>query len=812
MRHLLLILLITTCSSLRAQTVYQPPQVAPATKWQTTVWDAKWLVHPTASARQYGVYHFRKTIDLPQKPGTFIVHISADNRYRLFVNGKAVAMGPARSDPQHWNYETLDLAPFLKAGPNTLAAQVWHLGESAPMAQMSYQLGFVMQGDGTAEKIVNTDGSWKVVQNSAYSPVKNDIARLKTYIVVGDGDRVDANTYPWGWEQPNFDDAAWSRARPTWFSAKPNGMGSDGNWGLVPRTIPPMTSSPLQLATVRRAKGVTVPADFLTGKAPFVIPANTKATILFDQKTLTNAYPELTVSAGKGASMTLTYAESLVDKNGRKGNRNDINGKQITGFEDEFMTDGGAQRLFRPLWFRTYRYLQLTIQTSNDSLIVNRLQGDYSAYPFEQKAHFNVPDSSLTNVWDVGWRTAQLCAGETYFDCPYYEQLQYVGDTRIQSLISLYVSGDDRLMRKALLEYDNSRLAEGLTQSRYPSADQQVIPTFSLFWVCMVHDFWMHRKDDAFVSARLSGIEQVLTWHETRLDRQTGLNGTLAWWNFVDWAWPWNPTDNIGGVPAGAHEGGSSVLTLQQAYTYLRAADLFAHYGQNQKAEHYRKLAHRLNKAVMERCWSPSRGLLADTPVGRTPDRKQFSQHANILAILTNAIPAAQQRDLLAKLLHPTPPDSLRPATHYFKFYLFQALKKTGLGDQFILQLQPWHTMIANGLTTFAETPEPDGEPSARSDCHAWSASPVYEFLSTVCGINPAEPSFRSVSITPYLGTLPQVEGSMPHPAGTISVRFEKGPGNTLKGEVTLPIGVPGTLRWQGRTQLLKPGRQTVSL
>ena len=214
----------------------------------------------------------------------------------------------------------------------------------------------------------------------------------------------------------------------------------------------------------------------------------------------------------------------------------------------------------------------------------------------------------------------------------------------------------------------------------------------------------------------------------------------------------------------------------------------------------------------MERCWSPARGLLADTPVGRTPDKKQFSQHANILAILTNAIPAAQQRDLLAKLLHSTPPDSLRPATHYFKFYLFQALKKTGLGDQFIPQLQPWHTMIANGLTTFAETPEPDGEPSARSDCHAWSASPVYEFLSTVCGINPAEPGFRSVNITPYLGTLPQVEGSVPHPTGTISVRFEKGPGNTLKGEVTLPIGVPGTLRWQGRTQLLKPGRQTVNL
>lgn len=801
MRQLLLLCFVITCGTLQAQPVYQPPQSPALLKWQMTTWDANWLIHPTAPARQYGVYHFRKSISLPQKPARFIVHVSADNRYRLFVNGRYVAIGPARSDTQHWNYETLDLAPFLRGGNNTLAAQVWHLGESAPVAQMSYQLGFLMQGDGEGEKIVNTNSSWKVLQNLAYTPVKNDNARLKTYIVMGAGDRVDASAYPWGWEQPDFNDAAWPAAKPTWFSAKPRGLGTDGNWMLVPRTIPQMVSTPVQLATVRRAEGVTVPPDFLTGKTTFVIPANTRATVLFDQKTLTNAYPELTVSAGKGTSLTLTYAESLVDAKGQKGNRNEIEGKQIIGFEDQFIADGGQQRLFRPLWFRTYRYLQLTVQTSDDALTINRLQGDYSAYPFEQKARFAAPDSSLARIWDVGWRTAQLCAGETYFDCPYYEQLQYVGDTRIQSLISLYVTGDDRLMRKAILEYDDSRIAEGLTQSRYPSADQQVIPTFSLFWVCMVHDYWMHRRDDAFVTARLDGIERVLNWHETRLDRQTSMNGTLSWWNFVDWAWPWNQTDNIGGVPNGSR-GGSSILTLQQAYTYIRAADLFAHYGQNQKAEKYRELARRLNKAVMERCWVPARGLLADTP-----DKKQFSQHANILAILTNAIPATQQRAVLTTVLRPTAPDSLRPATYYFKFYLFQALKKTGMGDEFLPQLQPWQTMIANGLTTFAEQPEP-----TRSDCHAWSASPTYEFLSTVCGINPAEPGFRSVSIVPYLGTLPKVEGSLPHPAGTLSVRFEKGPNNTLLGEVTLPAGVSGTLRWQGRTQPLTPGRQTVSL
>ena len=801
---LLVLLLVAFCpKATLAQTVFQSTQAVPATnKWQNSLWEAKWLVHPTASARAYGIYHFRKTISVAQKPARFVVHVSADNRYRLFVNGQAVAMGPARSDTQHWNYETVDLAPFMVAGSNTIAAQVWHLGESAPMAQMSYQLGFVMQGDGEAEKVVNTNGNWKVYQNLAYSPVKNDMARLHTYVVVGDGDRVDGATYPWGWEQPGYDDKAWTAAKPLWFSAKTRGLGSDGNWALVPRSIPPMATATVRLSTVRRAEGVTVSPDFVAGKAPLLIPANTRATVLFDQKTLTNAYPELTVSAGKGALLTLTYAEALVDAKEQKGNRNDIENRKMLGIDDQFIADGGQKHTFRPLWFRTYRYLQLTVQTKDEPLTINDLLGQYTAYPFEQKARFSAPDTSLARIWDVGWRTAQLCAGETYYDCPYYEQLQYVGDTRIQALISLYVTGDDRLMRKAIVEYDDSRIAEGLTQSRYPSADQQVIPTFSLFWVCMVHDYWMHRKDDAFVSARLTGIESVLRWHESRIDRLTGLNGPMTWWNFVDWSWPWNKIDGIGGVPDGAHGNGSSVLSLQQAYTYQKAADLFAHYGQNEKAEHYRELARRINKAVMNSCWVAAKGLLADTP-----GKKQYSQHANIFGILSNAIPAAQQRDVLKKILASTPADSLRPATYYFKFYLFQALKKTGLGDELLPQLQPWHTMIANGLTTFAEAPEP-----TRSDCHAWSASPIYEFLSTVCGINPAEPGFRSVRIEPFLGTLPSADGTMPHPNGDIAVHFEKAANGLLRGTITLPPGLTGTLRWQGRSKALVAGKQDVNL
>src|SRR5437588_1024663 len=125
----------------------------------TKQWSAGWIAPRTANRRDYGVFHFRRSFQLAEKPGYFIVHVTADNRYRLFVNGRAVGAGPARGDKLHWRYETYNLASYLKAGQNILAALVWNMGESAPVAQMSLQTGFLMQGNTDREAMVNTNSS-----------------------------------------------------------------------------------------------------------------------------------------------------------------------------------------------------------------------------------------------------------------------------------------------------------------------------------------------------------------------------------------------------------------------------------------------------------------------------------------------------------------------------------------------------------------------------------------------------------------------------------------------------------------------------
>src|SRR5947209_4946751 len=91
-------------------------------------WHARWITLPGASPNDFGVYHFRKTFTLTALPAKFLIHVTADNRYQLYVNGTRVSWGPSRSDLNHWRYESVDIAKQLRVGPNALAAVVWNDG------------------------------------------------------------------------------------------------------------------------------------------------------------------------------------------------------------------------------------------------------------------------------------------------------------------------------------------------------------------------------------------------------------------------------------------------------------------------------------------------------------------------------------------------------------------------------------------------------------------------------------------------------------------------------------------------------------
>ena len=194
----------------------------------------------------------------------------------------------------------------------------------------------------------------------------------------------------------------------------------------------------------------------------------------------------------------------------------------------------------------------------------------------------------------------------------------------MQGLISLYVAGDGRLLRQAIEHFDFSRIPEGLTTSRYPSALTQIIPPFSLIYVATVHDYFMHRDDPAFVRERLAGVRGILDWFGRHVGA-TGMLGPMPYWNYVDWTPRWDR-----GVPPGADDGHSTTISLLYVYALQRAAELEDGVGTGAAGAGYRARAQAVLAAVRARAWDSARTFATRQTPARTASRPTCSPSSSM--------------------------------------------------------------------------------------------------------------------------------------------------------------------------------------
>jgi alpha-L-rhamnosidase len=824
MRQIAMLLAVVLSSfSLLAQTAL--PADPPHREWK-----AFWVTHPTAPLREPLVLHFRRPLNLPSVPATYIVRVSADNRFILYVNGSRVGDGPARGDLTHWRYERFDLAPFLKSGSNLITATVWNFGVYAPLAQMSDRTAFLLESEATGASDISTPKEWLVKEEPGQRPLGRDTVTLKNaYFAAGPGEEIDASKYDWNWQDRDQGTegqsatksisnwvAAASPMRDSIFAGVSHGHSADSTgdnpWGLIPDELPHMEYAQAAPGKIFLSgmKGPDSPAiyqhlappdlpDNGQFQDPLIIPARSSNHIIVDRKDLTTAYPQLTVSGGKGSRIVLTYSEALYDDKKQKGDRDahyftDASGtehpRMALGLTDTFLPDGGQHRVFMPLWWRTWRYLDLDITTGSEPLTLESLKAYFTAYPFQELATFQSADPDLAKIWEISWRTARDDAHETYMDTPYYEQLQYVGDTRIQALISYTVAGDDRLGRQALAAFDQSRIPDGITRSRYPSSLPQNIPTFSLLWIGMLRDYWMYRPDPQIVRDELPGTRDVLTWF-ANYEQPDGLLEELPWWSFIDWV----PS---GTIPTYDSHGESCMTTLQYLGALIDAADLEKNLGDSTLAQRYQARLDHVRAGITAKCWVPSQNLLADNP-----GQKNFSQQANILGVLYDVVPKDHQQDVLRRMLAIEPgttPNGTLSASYYFRFYLARALDHAGMADEYLKSLDPWRKLLPLHFSTWPEIPG-----DTRSDSHAWTSHPIYDMLTLVAGIAPASPGFSAVHIAPHLGSLDHLAASLPAPQGDIKVEYQRD-GSALMATITLPGTLHGDFAYNGHSQALHPG------
>ncbi|HEX7583402.1 MAG TPA: alpha-L-rhamnosidase C-terminal domain-containing protein, partial [Prolixibacteraceae bacterium] len=480
-----------------------------------------------------------------------------------------------------------------------------------------------------------------------------------------------------------------------------------------------------------------------------------------------------------------------------KGNRNDIEGKRLVGIKDVFIPDGGKNRLFKPTYIRPFRYIQLDIETKDQPLIIEKYYHIACNAPIELKAKLETNNPQIDWMMDAGWRTVSICAQDMLISDAAYEQMQYTGDSRVHNLSLLTLSGDDRLTRNALIQFDQSRIPEGLTYACYPNPFHLIIPSYSLIWIDQVHDYMLWKDDKAFISGFELGIYNVLHWFEQKM-QPNGLMGKMEWWGALAW-----PRHYQNGEPPTVYEGNCTLYTLHYAYTLRHAADIFEFLGKPAQAAEYRNRANQICVAVNQLCKNQD-GFYTESP-----DNKEVSQITNLLAILAEATIGDEAKQLMKKLLEPK--DWFGQVDLFLHLYLFEAMNKTGLQEQFMPEISEWQLMMDRGMTTFAEVPLEWGEENQRSECHPWSSVPDYFFFRTVCGIQPLSAGYKTVEIAPAFGELTHIKAIYPHNLGNIELDLQR-IGTKVEGSVTIPQGMQASFVWGTQKINLKAGSQTVRL
>ncbi|NDP19989.1 MAG: hypothetical protein GZ091_02745 [Paludibacter sp.] len=764
----------------------------------TQIWPAKWIQAQSGSPKDYAVFHFRKTFVLDTIPDRLIIHTSGDTRYQLYVNGQLVTWGPLTGDLRHWYYETSDIKSYLKIGKNLIAAVVQNYGSHPPDARLTVQTGFLLTADDEKFQFLNTNSSWKAIHNTAYSPNFIDKSQINGYYGGGSREIINGANYVWNWQSLSLNDSLWQNAQEIETAFSKSCIWAS-RWKLTPRTLPHETLSPNRLKAVLKAENIIIPDKFPAEKADIKVSANTKARFVIDNGCETTAYPYLIVSSGKDAVVKITYSEAAYigdPKNNQKGNRNDINGKTFIGYFDKIIADGGENRMYCPLWWRAFRFLVVDIETKESPLIIHDLYTVRSIYPFEKKSEFAISkkfnpaeNDTIQKIFDIGIRTIKLCSHETFIDCPYYEESQFQGDTRVAAMVSYFNFGDYRLGKNAIEQFSWSINDEGFLSARYPTNSFYYIPNFSIYWIGMLYDYMMYADDKEFVRSKLQIMKSILNYFSER-QRPDGTVRKPDYHNFIDWSFP-------KGEPPFDKNGYSAIVDLHFLKALQWAEKIEQYVGDQKIAKGYSVKANQLKSVIRKLYWKPDLELFTDIPNGN-----KISQHTNCMAILTEVSTGKEAQQVMQKVLEN---ENMTQATLYWKFYLNEALVKASMGNYYLKSLDTWKKLLLVNVTTWTETGD-----RGRSECHAWGSSPNYHFFKIIAGIDSDAPGFKKIKIEPNFNETDTIKAKVPYRTGEIKVFLYKNTNATVSGVVEIPDSTKAYIMLHGKKISLHAGNNYI--
>ena len=719
---------------------------APALPAGTGEWQPTWI-WPEASAGSTPLAaHFRRSISLA--PGAEVrearAKVSADQIYRLWVNGHLVSRGPAdpgadvalSKDWSHaWLYDTVDLKPFLHPGTNVIAAEVLEtdLLSSYSLGHPGFAFEARIATTRQPDVLVKSDNVWQAQAVAAYSVGDFEPAGTRSR---GTGLRYDARQDSPDWRQASGqgEGAPWSAAQPI-----------ESVWGtLLPSRIPRGMEVEWPAANIEDATAnVTATGPLNEPSHGTRVDGPGSFSLRFDR--ILSAFVSLRVHGQAGTIVTLEPAEARVGSSPRRS-------MQLTLREGE--------TIFEYPEYDSFSTIRVTVANTNQPVTFSDITAEFISQPVTYQGSFESSDPGLNALWKAArWQT-QICMQDHYLDSPnHQEPLGDFGDYLVEALENEYAFGAPALTRQDLEKF--ARILSHADSVNFHTS-------YALLWLQTLVDYYNYTGDASLVRELKPTVDALLD-HFATFRGSNGILSEAPNYMFMDWV-------TIGGFPTHHPPAviGQGYLT---AFYYRALADgmqVAQIEGDSARKAKYAELRRSLALAFERELWDERAGLYRDgkpgqnhMPLGRwLPADTQIethSAHVNALAVLYDLAPRDRQQAILEKLFA-VPALNVQP---YFMHFVFAAEDHAGLFNHYAWgQMQRWRL-----------NPETHSFPEDWNEgdlSHAWGGTPLIQMSSLILGVTPALPGFKKISLAPHPSGLKFAKGSVPTPLGLVHVEWSE--------------------------------------
>lgn len=684
------------------------------------VWNAKWIMDERfCGLNPMDVFH--KQLDKKEQPEhrpdlknlhmlvrrkfhcmdqvqNVYIDITADDYYKLYINGVFVGQGPAPAYHFHYNYNRYDVSEMIKPGENIIAVHVYYQGLiNRVWNSGDYRQGMIAELLIDNKPYLSTDTSWKYIQAKEFTGTQ--AIGYETQFP----EHIDSRLKEDCWKEIEYDDAKWKAACEH--------PGDDHQ--LVMQSTPVLEVYTLAPREVRLLEGGHYFIDFgqeITGQ--------------FTMKAKGTAGQKIDILCGEELA---EGGETLVRHKMRCN----------CDYKESWILSG-REDVLEQFDYKAFRYVEIiapagTVRPDSFCAVVRH-------YPFdEESCKFDSSSPLLNGVWNICKNGVKYGSQEVFVDCPSREKGQYLGDATVTTHSHLYLTGDLRLFKKALKDFALSMsICQGL-MAVAPGSYMQEIADFSLQWPLQLLNYYRQSGDRAFLAEMLPVAEGILVYFKKYVRQDGLLENVKEKWNLVDW--PQNLRDGYDfDLETGVGDGCHNVINA----FYYGAVKTVNEIKESLGMEKLDDL-NSLKQSFIHAFYRPEKKLFADSTVS-----SHTALHSNAIPLFFDLVPEEAVDSMISFLK-----EKKLNCGVYITYFLLKGLAAAGAHD-LVYDLitsqdtHSWSNMLREGATTCFEAWGKEQKWNT-SLCHPWASSPVPVLIEDILGIRPGKPGWEEISFCPHI-------------------------------------------------------------